>query len=76
MKMYQISEDDLETLESTLPSLQDALLWPQTNGMPINDRRVQEWLAMAKRIISDVRWNYGPHQHVETLSAEGSGGDA
>lgn len=72
MKMYQISEDDLETLESTLPSLCDALAWPQTNGLAINDRHVQEHLAMAKRIISDVRWNYGPPKDVENIPADGA----
>lgn len=66
MKMYQINEDDLETLESALPALQDAMM--SVPGV-INRKDVHEHLSMVKRIVSDVRWDYGPPTNVETIEA-------
>lgn len=56
-KFYQIREHDLGLLEKCLPILHEAvspesLRWPQ----------VQVALEECKRIVSDIRWNYGPHQ--------------
>lgn len=62
MKLYQVTEDDLETLESALPSLQDAMM---STPEIINRNDVQEHLAMVKVIISNIRWNYGPPTNVE-----------
>lgn len=67
--MFQISEDDLETLESALPSLQDALMGSPSSEPPINRKDVHEHLSMLKRIVSDVRWNYGPGTNVENILA-------
>jgi hypothetical protein len=66
MKMYRISQDDLETVELALPELQDAMMSaPQV----INRKDVHEHLSMLKRIISDIRWNYGPPTNVERIEA-------
>jgi len=64
MKMYQISEDDLETLETACPGLYDAI-GPEA----LNRQDVQEHCQMVKRILSDVRWRYGPHKNVERIDA-------
>lgn len=66
MKMYQINEDDLETLESTLPHLQDAMM---SAPEVINRKDVHEHLSMIKTILSNVRWNYGPPMNVERIDA-------
>ncbi len=59
MKMFQITESDLEVLESSLPELIDGL------GVRGNARIIQEHVALVKKILSDVRWNYGPHSEIE-----------
>lgn len=64
VKHFIISEDDLETLERALPSLQDAMM-----GAPdvINRKDVHDHLQMSKAILSNVRWNYGPPTNVEIV---------
>lgn len=63
-KMYQIYDDDLATLERTLPQLADAL------GPTLNNRlRVQ--LRQVQRILSNVRWDYGPPSEVRIVPLDG-----
>lgn len=52
-RMFQISEEDLAALEHTLPLLVDKLPPPIDNKTRVQLRRVQ-------RVVTDVRWNYGP----------------
>lgn len=66
MKMFQVSEDDLETLESGLPALQDAMM---SAPDVINRKDIHDHLSMLKRIVSDVRWNYGPPTEVGSIEA-------
>lgn len=62
-KLFQITEEDLESLEATLPELQLAM-------MPLlNDPMLQKRLSMCKKILSDVRWNYGPPTEVGQVEA-------
>lgn len=63
-KLLQIHEDDLATLERTLPQLADAL-------MSRLDNRARVQLRQVQRIVSDVRWNYGPASHVTEIPADG-----
>jgi hypothetical protein len=63
--LHQINEDDLACLERTLPQLGLAL-------MPILNNRLRVQLRQVQRILSDVRWNYGPPGEVETIRAEGA----
>jgi hypothetical protein len=58
--MFQIAEDDLETMEAALPKLQEALMGNPSGEPPINRKDVNEHLQMLKSIVSNVRWNYGP----------------
>lgn len=65
MKLFQINESDLETLERELPNLMEfsslVLGW--------NDRQdIQEAWHMVKKIVSDVRFNYGPPTQTETIT--------
>lgn len=63
-RMLQIYDDDLSTLERTLPQLSDAL-------MPVLDNRLRMKLRQVQKILSDVRWNYGPPSNVEVISSDG-----
>ena len=65
MKMHQISEDDLSTLESVMPELIDVIGDRLDNRLRAKARRIQQ-------VLQRVRWNYGPHTDVETME----GGDA
>lgn len=60
MKLFQIYEDDLAEIEKSLPILSESL-------DTLNDRRLKTHMRRLKRIVSDVRWNYGPHDHVERI---------
>lgn len=59
MKMFQISEADLKELEWRIPALIELASSPKT--------RVAA--RVIKKILSDVRWNYGPHENVEIVEA-------
>jgi hypothetical protein len=64
MKLFQITEDDLAELEHTLPDLCDAVaMRPEATSQ----QRTQ--IRRVRRIISDVRWNYGPPEQVERIDA-------
>jgi len=60
MSLYQINEDDLSALEQTLPRIADALIPQMDNRLRVQLRRVQ-------KILSDVRWNYGPPSEVQIV---------
>ena len=53
MRLYQIYEDDLVYLESTLPMFQDIMIDRMDNALRIKFRRLKE-------LLSNIRWNYGP----------------
>jgi hypothetical protein len=61
--VYQIHEDDLGALEQTLPRLADAM-------MPHLDNRLRVQLRRVQKILSDVRWNYGPPSEVEIIPVD------
>ncbi len=61
--MFQIYETDLAKLESALPRLMEAA------GLTLNRPDVQVLFEEVKEIVSNVRWNYGPPQHVEELGS-------
>jgi hypothetical protein len=63
-RMLQIHEDDLAALERTLPQLSDAL-------MPVLGNRLRVQLRQVQKILSDVRWNYGPPSEVVVLPPDG-----
>lgn len=69
MRMFQVTEDDLAELERTMPQFLDALYPHLNNRLRVQFRRVQE-------IVTNVRWNYGPPQHVEIDRVEGEQTDA
>lgn len=62
-KLFQIYEDDLSALEETLPQLADALMPLLNNKLRVQIRRVQ-------KILSDVRWDYGPPTDVEVIPVD------
>lgn len=58
-KVFQIYETDLEVLERELPAISSACeMSPAYNG----NKCLKDALGMVKKIVSDVRWNYGPAQ--------------
>lgn len=59
-KMFQINADDLAALESLLPELCDALY-------PVMDNRMRAKIRQVQRVMSSVRWNYGPPAEVEVV---------
>ena len=60
-RLLQIYEDDVALLERALPLIHEAL------GTALNRPDVQVALEECKRIVSDVRWGYGPHTNVEVV---------
>lgn len=62
-KMFQISEDDLASLERVLPEI----MWraSDTCNDPLQNKRFDE----AKAVLSNVRWGYGPPSNVERIEA-------
>ena len=61
-RLFQIHEDDLATLEHTLPQIADALMDRMDGRLRVQVRRVKD-------ILSNVRWNYGPPSHVTRIDA-------
>lgn len=68
-KLYRIEEEDLAELERTLPAFADALFTTMDGALRVKFRRVQ-------KIISDVRWSYGPPSHVERVIEESDNTDS
>lgn len=64
IKLYQIKEDDLATLESELPRILEA------SGEACNDPLTRKRWEMVKAIVSNIRWDYGPPSIVERIPAE------
>lgn len=63
-RMLQIHEEDLGELERILPQLAEAVGSMLDTRQRVQFRRVQ-------KILSDVRWNYGPHVNVSVIPADG-----
>ena len=61
-RMYQVHEEDFAELERIIPELSDAMMGKLTPRMRTQLRR-------CKDILSNVRWNYGPHSEVEIIPA-------
>lgn len=60
-RLFQIYEQDLADLERLLPILLESR--PETTARDrVQVRRVMQ-------IITNVRWNYGPHANVEYVAA-------
>jgi hypothetical protein len=66
-KNFMISDEDLAILERAVPVLHD--LCSQLPGGYMRPD-VQVAIEEAKRILSDVRWGYGPFSHVEIIEPE------
>lgn len=64
VRHYQISEDDLAVLEDSLP-----ILYREGSDNTVLNQRadLREAWKMAKEILSNVRWGYGPSDRVETI---------
>ena len=54
MRLFQLTESELEYLERELPKLMDY------NLESCNDRSVRLKWGRIKEILSDVRWGHGP----------------
>lgn len=61
-QLFQINEQDLETLERATPAIASALP-PEA----LDRKDIREHLEMVKKVLSDVRWDYGPHSDVEIV---------
>lgn len=57
VKFFQITEDDLQMLEKVLPEILDRMYGSLDARMQVKFRNVQ-------KILSNVRWNYGPPTQV------------
>ena len=62
-RMHQINDDDLGALEQSLPQIADAL-------EPVINNRLRVQIRQVKKILSDVRWNYGPPSDIEIIPAD------
>jgi predicted sugar kinase len=61
MKLFQVYEADLQKLEHALPRLQEFC------GTAANRPDVYVLLEEIKGIVSNVRWDYGPHTDVSKI---------
>lgn len=59
-RLYQIHEQDLADLEQLMPVICESIGRELDSAEKIRVRRIQ-------KILSDVRWNYGPHSEVENI---------
>lgn len=64
MNLLQIYEDDLQRLEYAMPRIVESL------GAAINRPDLQVLVEECKSILSNVRWNYGPHSNVAKVGGE------
>lgn len=64
-RMFQIHEDDLAALESTLPKIIDRLY-----TMCQIDNQLRTQIRRVQKVIVDVRWDYGPHTDIEIIPAD------
>lgn len=67
VRLFQIREDDLETLERVLPELM------QSNMVSHNDPKVRVRWRKVREIVADVRWNYGPFSDVTEIPLDDPG---
>lgn len=63
-KLFQISEEDLETLEMAVPFMYDRAC----DRMQSDQHK--ELAIRAKAALSNVRWNYGPYEQVEIIPVD------
>lgn len=56
-QFFQISEEDLSDLERIIPDI--------INRIVYTDPRMRTQARRVKDILSNVRWEYGPHECVE-----------
>lgn len=63
-KLFQISEEDLATLEHVLPEL-------LSDMYPTLDNRMRKQWRDVQEIVKNVRWNYGPPLSFEKIPADG-----
>ena len=61
MRLFQINEDDLRTLETALPQICDLMFERAC------EPKAQALLLELKEIVSNVRWNYGPPTEMHRL---------
>ena len=62
-KLFQIYEDDLCELEKIIPSIADAL------AINLNPQ-LRTKFRVVQKILSNVRWNYGPLENVKVVEEE------
>lgn len=63
-RLHQIYEDDLAELERSIPLIMLAI-----EAAP---PKVRMKLRRVKEILSDVRWDYGPHLAAGTIARDGA----
>lgn len=65
-KNFFIPESDLAILERCVPMLHELC-----SQLPAGYKRpdIQVAVEECKRVLSDVRWNYGPYSEVEIIPA-------
>jgi len=66
-RMFQINEDDLCDLERIVPEICDRLQLAQAG------KQQGELLTKIRKlqiILTNIRWNYGPHSETEGIDAQ------
>lgn len=64
-RLFQVNEDDLATLEQCVPDLVDRLYCKPD----LLDTAIKMKIRRVQRIITDIRWDYGPPDSVEVIPA-------
>lgn len=60
--MFRISEPDLAELERLLPWMYESM-----EIVVSNQPRTRKRIRRVKEILSDVRWEYGPHSEITVI---------
>lgn len=63
-RLFPIHEDDLEVLEREMPNLCHIC---ESSHNYNGNACLKDALSMMKKIISDVRWGYGPAQELHKV---------
>ena len=67
-KYFQVCEPDLAEMEKIMPAIYDVAMMQIANSPRL---RVQ--CRRMKEILSNIRWNYGPHSECIELPADDGG---
>ena len=73
MTLHNINDDDLAELERILPEMFGLVMTDTAKGRCMEDRgpELRTKYRSVQRILTDVRWDYGPPSEIEIIPCGG-----